>query len=133
MKPEVTNPIEKGADAAPSIESVENEHAALSARLVEVDEQMRQLTTARERLIREIDDATLRLEQLRPRTAQMDEIKAFTISQQEQRRERVERANRALGIGITSEVLSGKSPLDDAMGRKNRRGAQRPQLRPTGT
>jgi len=115
-------------EPAPSpLHPLEIRCAELTDELDVVNREMFQLRERERALVAELDRSRLELERIKPPTAHMTNLKDFIASQQQQRAERVERANRALGIGITAEVLSGKSPLDQAMSKKNPRGHQRPQ------
>jgi len=113
--------------SSPQLHPLEIRCAELTDELDVVNREMFQLRERERALVAELDRSRLELERIKPPTAHMTNLKDFIASQQQQRAERVERANRALGIGITAEVLSGKSPLDQAMSKKNPRGHQRPQ------
>lgn len=112
-----------------TLEALEQQCAGLADDLAALDRELVTLTDRRRRLQHDLDRASAERERLNPETPLMDSIKAFTSSQHEQRAARVEKAARALGLGITPEVLTGNSPLDAAMARKNRRGVARPTSR----
>jgi len=125
-----TLPEDEGADSpesAPSLHPLEIEQAKLAGEVAVIDRQLHSLTERRRDLQRELDRVTFELERVKPPTDHIRNLQDYINSQQAQRAARVERANRALGVGITAESLSGKSPLDQAMSKKNRRGIDRPQ------
>lgn len=109
------------------IETLEMECAKLGEEISATDRSLTELNEKRRQLQRRLDLASAELERVRPDTSLIDSIKTFTATQHQQRAARVELAEKALGLGITAEILTGKSTLDQAMGRKNRRGVTRPQ------
>lgn len=106
-------------------DQLENIEVSLKQQNDEIGAEIEKLRDLQKRISQAVSITRNRIKEMFPNSPNQNAIREFIESQAASRAERAERRNTILK-GIRPDELDPRSPLDSAMARKTKRGAQRP-------